>query len=147
MLFIHALREAHLDDGVGLKGEALERLRNPPSYPATVDDPGINFALSMFLALKHSSEAAYEDIRTAAHRCFPGGVDSLVDHMCINTCVTFVGPYADREACLRYDQIKLRKSRGKVKVPQAVFHTIPIGPQMQALWRDPDSAHQMQYRK
>ncbi|KAG2147973.1 hypothetical protein DEU56DRAFT_909323 [Suillus clintonianus] len=67
MLFICALREAHLDDGVGLKGEALERLRNPPSYPATVDDPGIDFALSMFLALEHSSEAAYEDIQTAAH--------------------------------------------------------------------------------
>jgi hypothetical protein len=62
MLFICALREAHLDDGVGLKGEALEKLRNPPSYQATVDDPGIDFALSMFLALEHSSEAAYEDI-------------------------------------------------------------------------------------
>lgn len=36
MLFICALREAHLDDGVGLKGKALERLRNPPSYPAAV---------------------------------------------------------------------------------------------------------------
>ncbi|KAG1831035.1 hypothetical protein EV424DRAFT_1343169 [Suillus variegatus] len=33
MLFICALQEAHLDDGAGLKGEALERLRNPPSYP------------------------------------------------------------------------------------------------------------------
>ncbi|KAG1725615.1 uncharacterized protein EDB91DRAFT_1239764 [Suillus paluster] len=150
MLFIRALWEARLDDGVGLKGEALERLRNPPSYPATVDDPAVDFALSMFLALEHSSEAAYEDIQTAAHRCFPESdipsvtlsvVDSVVDHMCINTCVAFVGPYTDCETCPECG------TPCKVKVPQAVFHMIPIGPQMQALWHDPDSAHQMQYRK
>ncbi|KAJ8588647.1 hypothetical protein M405DRAFT_792718 [Rhizopogon salebrosus TDB-379] len=169
MLFIRALREAHLDDGIGLKDEALERLRNPPSYPATIDDPCVNLALSMFLALEHSSEEAYADIRTAVHQCFPGsdipslyqvkkiltelsGVVSVVDHMCPNTCVAFVGPYADRETCPecgthRYDQIKLLHSQGKVKSPKAVFHTIPIGPQLQALWRDPDSARQMHYRR
>ncbi|KAG1721277.1 hypothetical protein EDB19DRAFT_1835560 [Suillus lakei] len=69
-LFVCALREVCLDSGIGLKGEALERLRNPPFHPATVDDdPGVDFALSRFLILKHSLEAACEDIRTAAHRC------------------------------------------------------------------------------
>ncbi|KAG2108649.1 uncharacterized protein F5147DRAFT_694151 [Suillus discolor] len=103
----------------------------------------------MFLALEHSSEAAYEDIRTAGSSSM---LSVVVDHMCINTCVAFVGPYADRETCperrtLRYDQVKLQSSRGKVKVLQAVFHTIPIGPHMQALWRNLDSARQMQYRR
>ncbi|KAG2336730.1 hypothetical protein BDR05DRAFT_1005614 [Suillus weaverae] len=89
MPFICALREAHLDNGVGLKGEALERLRNPPSYPATVDDPGIDFAPSMFLALEHSSEAGYEDIRTAAHRCLNlwwvphPGTDTECNHLLV----------------------------------------------------------------
>ena len=33
------------------------------------------------------------------------------------------------------------------EVPRKRFHTIPIGPQLQALWRNPNSADSMGYRK
>jgi hypothetical protein len=72
--------------------------------------------------------------------------------MCIDSCVAFVGPYAELEECPRcqkprYDPIKLQQSGGRVKQPQQVFHTFPIGPQLQALWRHPDSARVMHYRR
>jgi hypothetical protein len=75
---------------------------------------------------------------------------SIVDHMCINSCVAFVGPFSELEQCPdcnepRYDQTRLNASAGSIKVPCSVFHTIPIAPQLQALWRHPDSAQKMQY--
>ncbi|KAG1784501.1 uncharacterized protein HD556DRAFT_1451700 [Suillus plorans] len=41
---------------------------------------------------------------------------------------------------LRYDQKKLAGSHGRKNVPPAVFQTIPIGPQLQALWLERGSA-------
>lgn len=72
--------------------------------------------------------------------------------MCIDSCIAFVGPYAELDECPmcqkpRYDPIKLRLSGGRVKQAQQVFHTFPIGPQLQALWQHPDSARQMHYRR
>ncbi|KIK23437.1 hypothetical protein PISMIDRAFT_100434 [Pisolithus microcarpus 441] len=168
MSFVQAIRNASLDDGIGLTGEALERLRNPPTEPLCVDDPYTTLALSMFIALEHSSERTYEKIRKAIEKCFQdaelpsfhqtkrlladlSGVTSVVKHMCINSCAAYVGPFSDLDACPecdepRYDQIKLNKSQGKVKHPRAVFHTIPIAPQLQSLWRHPESAEKMHYR-
>ena len=73
---------------------------------------------------------------------------SIVSHMCIKLCVAFIGPYADLDTCSecgepRFDQ--LQQNRGN-KCPCAVFHTIPIGPQLQALWQHPESADKMSYR-
>lgn len=167
--FIQALRNATLDDGTGLKGEKLERLRNPPRQSLCIDDPSTILALRMFMALEHSSQDTYVQIREAVIECYPdsdvppfhrvktilanlSGVESLVDHMCINSCTAFVGPYADYDMCPecgqhRFDQIKFTKSNGRIKNPRAVFHTIPIGPQLQALWRNPESAEKMHYRE
>ncbi|KIN96966.1 hypothetical protein M404DRAFT_161850, partial [Pisolithus tinctorius Marx 270] len=36
-------------------------------------------------------------------------------------------------------------THGRSKVPAKKFTTIPLGPQLQALYRDPDLAHQMRY--
>ncbi|KAG1893540.1 uncharacterized protein F5891DRAFT_962782 [Suillus fuscotomentosus] len=158
MSFICSVRRATLDDGVGLKGEDLVRLQDPPRFPCRIDNPCEELAISLFLALQHSSEAAYDHIRSAVQKCYPDsevpslyrvkkliheltGISSIVDHRCINSCVAFVGPYAGLDACpmcdeLRYDQKKLARSHGRKKVPRAVFQTIPIGPQLQALWRE-----------
>jgi len=71
--------------------------------------------------------------------------------MCVKTCVAYVGPFRDLDTCpycgeLCYDPIKLAASNGKTKVARREFHTMPIGPQLQALWRNKDSAQQMRYR-
>ncbi|KAI6004300.1 hypothetical protein EDD15DRAFT_2130849, partial [Pisolithus albus] len=165
MSFIETIRSATLDDGTGLTGEALERLRNPPKDPLCVDDPYTELALSMFIALEHSSEITYEKIRKAIQKCLQGielpsfhqtkrlladlsGVMSVVKDMCVNSCATYVGPLSDMDTCPecsepRYDQVKFNKSGGKVKHPPAVFHTIPIAPQVQSLWRHSESAEKM----
>jgi len=68
------------------------------------------------MALKHSSEATYNKICSSIHVHIPGsqlplfyqvkqlltditGVTSIVNHMCINSCTAFVGPYADLDVC------------------------------------------------
>ena len=71
MSFIQAIRNASLDDGIGLTDEALEQLRNPPKEPLRVDDQYTELALSMFIVLKHSSESTYEKIQKAINKCFP----------------------------------------------------------------------------
>ena len=78
------------------------------------------------------------------------GIKSLVHHMCINSCLTYTGPFADLETCpvcfeAHYNHFRLESSHGKEKVPRQEFHTIPIGPQLQALYQDPESAAHAHY--
>jgi len=78
------------------------------------------------------------------------GVTSLVHDMCINGCLAFTGPFAGLEACLtcsepRYEQITFANSDGWIKKARQVFHTMPIGPQLQALWHHPESAARARY--
>lgn len=72
-------------------------------------------------------------------------------HMCVETCVGFTGPYSDLDRCPecgehRYDQKELRESEGLRKVPRKVFTTFPVGPQLQARWKNPRMAEEMLYR-
>jgi len=65
--------------------------------------------------------------------------------MCVKSCIAYTGPFVDLNACPlcsepRYDQFCLESSSGLEKVPCQEFHTIPIGPQLQALYRSPESA-------
>jgi hypothetical protein len=167
--FIRALESASLDDpDVGLDPESLERLRNPPQEPVDVSNPDLHLSIDLFLAVSNSSEETYTSVREAVLRRFPdvellsldqvkrrvaelSGVVPIVSHMCINTCLAFVGPFAQYDACptcgeSRYDLVQLAASNGKKKVPRQVFHSIPIGLQLQALWRDAESARSLRYR-
>jgi hypothetical protein len=70
--------------------------------------------------------------------------------MCINTCLAFTGPFSELESCptcgeLRFEQ-DLPSKKSKKRTPHRVFHTIPLGPQLQALWRSPKGAHDIRYR-
>ena len=71
--------------------------------------------------------------------------------MCFGTCVGFTGPFADLESCPecgepRYDQAKLEATGGMAKHPRKVFATFPVGPQLQARWKDLEMATKMYYR-
>ncbi|KAI6008935.1 hypothetical protein F5J12DRAFT_702302, partial [Pisolithus orientalis] len=123
--------------------------------PLCVDDLSTELVLSMFLALKHSSENAYMKTQRAIQKTFPdcelptfhqmkclltnlSRVTSIVKDMCINSCTAFIGPLSALDTCPecskpRYDQGKLQWSNGRTKHPHAIFHTIPITPQLQAL--------------
>lgn len=78
------------------------------------------------------------------------GVEPIVHDMCLQSCLTFTGPYAHEDHCpmcgtSRWDQAKIHASNGRVKVAAQTFTTIPLGPQLQALYRDPESARSMRY--
>lgn len=161
MQFIRCLRDATLDKPGRLSDDALKCLYNPPQTTPEIEDPVVELALSMFLALKHSSQ------ENAVQKCFPGstvpslyqikkmlvditGVKPIISNMCINSCVTYVGLYADLDQCPTcqehwYDQVQLTHSSGRTKAPRAVFNTIPIGPQLQALYWNSQTATKLHY--
>ncbi|KDQ21596.1 hypothetical protein BOTBODRAFT_94222, partial [Botryobasidium botryosum FD-172 SS1] len=163
--FISLLQAASLDN-TGLDEETLQRLRNPPCTPITIESPDVRLSLRLFLANK-SSQEAYSQTRDAILLRYPenpilshyeaknkvaelSGISTIADDMCINACIGFTGPFAEFDTCPecdapRYDPIVLQ-STGK-KVPQQTFHTIPIGPTIQALWRSLDGAKEMNNRR
>jgi hypothetical protein len=167
--FIRALQHATLDDPCAKLNEAaLHRLRVPLREQLIIEDPSIRHAITTYFALEHSANEAYEQIRKSAARCFEGaadvpsharierliaeytGVESIEHDMCPESCVAFTGPFAELENCPicgteRHDPIKLRASGGRTRVAQQKFITIPLGTQLQALWRNPAHAQHMSY--
>jgi hypothetical protein len=91
---------------------------------------------------------SYDQIKSRVMQM--SGVTSLIHNMCINGCLAFTGPFAGLEACLtcgepRYKQITFANSDGRIKKAHQVFHTMPIGLQLQALWHHPESAARARY--
>lgn len=116
MLFVIGLHNAPLDDGQGLTGAALEWLSDPPTHQLQIEDPGVQLALENFITLEHSLEDTYNKIHNSSHKCFPDsllptlyhvkqllvemtGVTPLVNKMCINSCLTYTGPYLHLQEC------------------------------------------------
>jgi hypothetical protein len=165
--FINGLRNASLDNE-DLPEDVLTRLRHPLEQPLDIDDPDIRLSIDLFLSISNASQDTYTSVRAAILRRHPdnlilsfdqvkrkvaelSGVASIIHHMCPNSCVAYTGPYANLENCpkcgeSRFDPVKLAASGGKKKAPRQEFHTIPLGPQLQALWRSPESANAMKYR-
>lgn len=72
--------------------------------------------------------------------------------MCIYSCVGFTGPFSGLTHCpecgkCRYEEVKFVESDGEIRFPRKRFSSIPVGPQLQALYRDPKSADAMRYRE
>lgn len=165
--FIKEIRNATLDDlSLGLSEEAIHRLRHPiHDQPGHSIDDDMCTAIKLFLG--NPSEATYETNRAIIQDRIPEaniptyyragriiaemtGIESVVHHMCINSCVAFTGPFLTLDKCPickepRYDQFRLQSTHGRDKVPRQEFHTIPIGPQLQALYREPRSATATHY--
>lgn len=164
--FVRAVRNATLATEP-LAEDVLERLRNPPTYPLDLSDADLRMSIDLYLAVRNASEETYNATRTAIMRRHPEdhilsyhavrskvteltGVTSVTHDMCIDSCVAFTGPFAKEEACPickkpRYDPIQLARSGGSKKVPQRQFHTMPLGPQLQALARSPEGAKDISY--
>ncbi|KIL55577.1 hypothetical protein M378DRAFT_90704 [Amanita muscaria Koide BX008] len=80
--------------------------------------------------------------------------------MCPNSCIAYTGPFNLLETCpkcgsSRYEDAtpteqdessnSFRRKKPRRK-PRKQFYTIPLGPQLQALWRTPEGADRMHYR-
>ena len=157
--FIDALKAATLDNG-GLDEDVLERLRNPLTEPADASDPDFRLSLDLFLSTTNASEETYNKSRAGVLRRHPdddvlsyarvkskiaelSGVSPIVRQMCINSCVAFTGPFDNLEECPICHEARYLDD---TSTPRRVFHTIPIGPQLQALWRTKESAQNIRHR-
>ena len=65
--------------------------------------------------------------------------------------MAYTGPFSDRDTCphcgeSRYDQQVFLASDGQKKIPRRQFYTFPVGPQLQALWRNRKDAEAMRHR-
>ncbi|KAI0040163.1 hypothetical protein FA95DRAFT_1585105 [Auriscalpium vulgare] len=165
--FIRTIEQATLDNG-NLDPEIVERLRHPLTAAVDLTESGLRLSLDIYLAITNASEQTYNDVCAAILRAHPedellsfrqikqrvadiSGVTSIVHDMCVKSCLAYTGPFSDLEVCPecaepRYDPIKRASSGGRLKIPRQQFHTIPLGPQLQALFRSPESAEKMRYR-
>ena len=161
MEFIQALDSATLDDEYSrLDPDTLERLRNPPTSPANVSDPDFRLGLDLFLASLNASQATYNMSREGILRRHPDdhmpsydqmkraiaeitGIVPIVDDMCTNSCIAYTGPLSKLDVCRECGAPRLNPLTKKAD--QHLF-TIPLGPQLQAQWRNDESARRMRYR-
>ena len=150
----------------------LYLLRNPGQIQfCPSDDPDLRLSISLYISsLDHlGSQKMYTSTRENIKIRYPdsevlsydqvkrrvsglSGVVTWKHDMCVDSCAAFTGPFADLEECPRcqkprYDEDELAKSNGKKKVPQKVFTTFPLGPQLQSRWRSPEMAQKMFYRR
>lgn len=168
LAFVDGLREATLDNGP-LDPESVDRLRHPREGEVQLDNHDLIYALRLFCKLQNQSQGAYDDVRFENQRRNPDdvmpslhelekkigaltGVVPILTDMCPNSCAAYTGPFETRDSCPycgepRYDQERIRRSGGRDKVPRRRFPTLPIGPQLQALWRSESSAQALRYRR
>ncbi|KIK19061.1 hypothetical protein PISMIDRAFT_13953 [Pisolithus microcarpus 441] len=169
MQFILALKKASLNEE--LASNAIEKIWNPPSHADPIDDPGMRFSISTYLALENTSQLAYSHVCQAARTTFSGspgandiltfhsvekliasytGVVSVEHDMCHNTCIAFTSPFSQLEACpicntSRWKEERLQGTHRRSKIAAQTFTMILISLQLQALYQNKDSANDMDY--
>ncbi|EIW74217.1 hypothetical protein CONPUDRAFT_67828 [Coniophora puteana RWD-64-598 SS2] len=165
--YINILRSASLDDQYSrmLSDETRYRLKHPLHEPEDLGDPDIQLCMELFFS--NISESAYKSVCNAIKRRHPNtevyspyvikrkveelsGVEPLRSDMCLNTCMAFTGHNAELTACIRCHEPRYDAKRSRVakkNIPQQTFVTLPIGPQLQALYRNPRQAQRMRYRE
>lgn len=161
--FIKALQLASLDDKYNnMDPKWLHRLRNPPNQCFDIKNhPDLCLGLDIFLASMKSSVDTYVTMREAILRRHPEdqilsydqmkraiteitGVTSVMHPMCKNSCIAFTGPFSNLDKCPKCQKPKLCPL---MKKPYQEYHTILLGPILQALWREPSSARRFGYRQ
>ncbi|KAJ6617339.1 hypothetical protein B0H10DRAFT_1754638, partial [Mycena sp. CBHHK59/15] len=140
--FILALRAATLENG-DLDADAIHRLRNPMQQPTSTSGTNIFiFPLTSSSPAPHNLKPPTLSLERTSHVVSPRAkcsltITSILNDMCHKSCVAFTGPYTELKTCpkcgeSRYDPV-LEHSRGQTKVSRWQFHTILLGPQLQAM--------------
>ncbi|KAF9644361.1 hypothetical protein BDM02DRAFT_3131806 [Thelephora ganbajun] len=167
LVAIREIRNASLN--TQFDEDDLANLRNPTKEELDINDCYFHLSLDMYLILTNAPQETYCEPVSAFLRCHPEvkgrllsydqikcrvkNLTSIIpihDNMCINSCMAFTSPYKDLDSCLKcleycYDPVLLHSSNGATKKPQQSMTTIPIGPQIQALWSHHLSAEKMSY--
>ena len=168
---IEAIKTGELHDDIQ-DPEIIDSLKNPPKISQPLD-PITTLSIKIFKALILGSQQMYDGIRDALCQHTPAieihsyyitrrkleehtGITEIRTDMCPKGCIAYTGPFASLENCpecttSRYktddelsDFARKKKARNE-KIPRQQFYTIPLGPQIQALWRTPQSAFCMRY--
>ncbi|KIK74860.1 hypothetical protein PAXRUDRAFT_19473 [Paxillus rubicundulus Ve08.2h10] len=153
--FVQALKNASTTDPVAkLSDEALDRLHNPPTTPLVIDSHASYERVYCSCKLNFAGAPGAEDI-ISYHNVkrlirTHTGIELILHDMCPKTSHAFTGPYSTLDKCYicqtsQWNEEKLQGSNGRIKVPAQQFTTIPVGPQLQACSRSPESAHEMRY--
>jgi len=167
--FIKMLEDAELESQ--FSPDELEAFCNPREILSSPsDDPDLLLSIANYVVGLNTSQHIYAESCLNFQRRSPevkmlsydqvqrrvsnlSGVVTWQHNMCVDSCAGFTGPYADLEHCPhpqcgkpRYNQHELEKSGGKNKVPQKLFTTFPVGPQLQSRWKSPTMAEKMHYR-
>ncbi|KAF8578619.1 hypothetical protein K439DRAFT_1648728 [Ramaria rubella] len=144
--FIEAIQNVSLDNGDLDEEEVF-----------TLDDEDELFLLKQYLATQRLSEETYNRIRVNHNKRYPNDPMLSFTQICKkcmtpNSCVTYTGPFLNLEACpkcetSRWDDFHLNHTskKKKKKVPAQHFYTIPLAPQIQALWQSPESSQNLNY--
>ncbi|KAF8337841.1 hypothetical protein F5887DRAFT_920244 [Amanita rubescens] len=136
---IDDVKAARLEDD--LNEEMLERLRNPPKEPESLS-PDILFSMALFNNLVGGSQQMYHDAcQTIKH--FTGRTLESYHKLSYKPICPFKG--LDKCPECNEDRYQKNKKSGKLQ-PRQQFYTIPLGPQLQAMWRTPEGADRMRYR-
>ena len=145
--------------------DAFDSFLSLPHEMWDLDDPQLHLSFKTYLSLSaYSSEATYDVMRSNIKECYPEstmlsfdqvrsrlktitGILPLHFDMCVNTCLAYTGPFSPLTECpfcgeYRYEQHLDVDS----KTPHHQFITLPIGPQLQALWRHPISVAKLRDR-
>jgi len=140
---------------LGMSSDAVEHLQNPLCKdPSLSVDADTRMALKLFL--NDPSERAYKKSCATILRRHPDdilpscykirrliadltGIESVIHDMCINSCIAYMGPFSELETCpacleSRYELSSPQSRSRRERKPQQTFHTIPVGPQIQALY-------------
>jgi len=148
--------------------EELADFLNPLEHDSTPDnDPDLMLSLQAFIGLLGCSQGEYERMRQYTHQRDPdiemlsyyqverrarilSGISTWEDHMCINSCVGFTGPFKDLDHCPDCGQPRYTTQEEfdepSRKIPRKVFTTFSVGPQLQSRWKHPQTAKDMFYR-
>ncbi|KZT24807.1 hypothetical protein NEOLEDRAFT_1093646 [Neolentinus lepideus HHB14362 ss-1] len=146
--------------------EPLARLRAPIQEELEID-ADLRLSIDMYLAVTTTAKQVYEQIRVANQRRDPNikmlsykAVKKAVAELtrifpikkdcCIKNCIAYTGEFEDYETCPLCDEARYQPQPPnckKKKIPRQTFTTVPLGPQLQALWRTHDGAAAMKWHR
>ncbi|KAF8340203.1 hypothetical protein F5887DRAFT_888652, partial [Amanita rubescens] len=156
---IASIRNARLNDD--MDANMIAALQNPPHTPPDIDQL-TKLSISLYLSMYNGSEAMYKGVMGSLSQFNKIEIHSLHDvkktirkltgvlaietDMCINSCLAYTGPFSSLQACPHCAEPRYHEeSVSRKRVPRQTFSTIPLGPQLQALYRSPESADRMHY--
>lgn len=147
--------------------DEFDTFLNPPQELWNLEDPQLRLSFQIYLSLSaHSSEATYDAVRSSIKECYPEstmlsfdqvrtrlktitGIHPLFFDMCINTCLAYTGTFSSLTECPFCGERRYKQCPDPdmdPKVPRRQFISLPIGPQLQALWRHPESVAKLRDR-